>query len=351
MNRDKIYRIIDVNLNRAAEGLRVLEDAVRFAINDTILTCELKNLRHALLREIRTLPEGEKLIFFRDSEYDVGTKLKEDSRDSIQDLITANFRRVQEAERSLEEYGKLIFPGWGEKFRKFRFQTYTLEKKIKTRLRKRWNFSLYAITESSLDERKLLEKVTKAIEGGVTVLQLREKNISSKEFLRRALKVREIVPPHVLFLINDRVDIALSCRADGVHLGQDDLPVSFARNIMGEDKIIGVSTHNLKEAKEAQSQGADYIGVGPIFATFTKPDARAPVGVEVISQIKEEIKIPVIAVGGITSQNIHQVLKAGADGVAVISAIFAQENILKATKTLREIIDEFRKDTNNMYKK
>ena len=132
-SRQSIYRIIDANLNRAAEGLRVIEDALRFVIEEKNLTEKIKNLRHLLLGEIKNLPENWSLIISRESEKDVGKDLKEQPREKINELITANFRRVEEAERSLEEYGKLILPSWGEKFRQFRFQTYTLEKEVKAR--------------------------------------------------------------------------------------------------------------------------------------------------------------------------------------------------------------------------
>lgn len=341
-SRASIYRIIDANLNRAAEGLRVLEDTVRFIIEEKDLTEKLKNLRHLILGEIKNLPENQRLIISRESKKDVGRRLKEEAREKIDELITANFRRVEEAERSLEEYGKLILPSWGEKFRQFRFQTYVLEKEVKIKLKKKIDYSLYAITESSLKIEELVEKVKKAIEGGVCVIQLREKNLSSREFLLRATELRKIIPSHITFIINDRIDIALACSADGVHLGQDDIPLSFAREIMGEEKIIGISTHNLEEAKKAESGGADYIGVGPIFPTSGKPDAGMPKGVKIITDIKKQVKIPVVAIGGISCENIQEVLRAGADGVAVISAIFSQKDVLKATKALREKITKFK---------
>ncbi|MCD6257873.1 thiamine phosphate synthase [Candidatus Aerophobetes bacterium] len=342
-SRQSIYRIIDANLNRAAEGLRVIEDALRFVIEEKKLTEKIKNLRHLLLGEIKNLPENWSLIISRESEKDVGKDLKEQPREKINELITANFRRVEEAERSLEEYGKLILPSWGEKFRQFRFQTYTLEKEVKVKLKKRKvDYTLYAITESSLKIEELLEKVKKIIKGGASVIQLREKNLSSKEFLLKAVELKKIIPSDVTFIINDRIDIALACDADGVHLGQEDIPLSFARGIMGEGKIIGISTHNLKEAKEAKLQGADYIGVGPIFPTSGKKDAGTPKGVKIITAIKNEVKIPVVAIGGISAENVQEVLKAGADGVAVISAIFSQKDVLKATRELYNKIQEFR---------
>ena len=352
LSLERIYRIIDANLNRAAEGLRVLEDAVRFCMDEQDLTRELKDLRHLLLKEVNHLPEKERLIASRLSLQDVGAKLKEEPREKIEELINANFRRVEEAERSLEEYGKLILPSWGERFRRFRFRTYDLEKKIRAKLKKKVDYTLYAITESSLPEEDLLSRVKQIVKGGATCLQLREKNISSREFLNRAIQLRKVIPSDVSFIVNDRVDIAVICGADGVHLGQDDIPLPSARKIMGEDKIIGVSTHNLEQAKKAEAEGADYIGVGPVFSTSTKPDALHPVGCEMIRCIKKEVKIPVVAIGGICPENLKEVLEAGADGVAVISAIFARRDILKATQNLIKLIKEFKgKDAHRPDKK
>jgi thiamine-phosphate pyrophosphorylase len=339
---DKIYRIIDANLNRAAEGLRVLEDTVRFIMEDKRLTEKLKNLRHSLLKEIQNLPEKDRLITSRCSREDVGTRLKEESRKEIEELLSANFRRVEEAERTLEECGKLISPSWGERFRQLRFQTYGLEKEIRMRWRKKVDYSLYVITESSLKREKLIEKVAQVVKGGASVIQLREKQLPSREFLARALELKKIIPPHIPFIINDRVDIALACNASGVHLGQSDLPLSSARKILGEDRIIGISTHTLKEAKEAEREGADYIAVGPVFATSTKQDTSPPLGVEIISRIKEEIKIPLVAIGGITRDNLSQVLQTGVDGVAIVSAIFSREDVFEATETFHKIIREFK---------
>jgi len=341
--KKKFYRILDVNFNRAGEGLRVIEDAVRFLLNDSSLTQQIRELRHCLSGKVNQLPDKEKLIAYRNSQKDVGSKLKETSRGKLENLITANFKRVQEAQRSLEEYGKLICPIWAEEVKNLRFQTYTLEKKVKMRLRKRWNFSLYVITDPFLiKEEELIKKIKEVIEAGATAVQLREKKSSSLVFLKKALKLRKIIPPEVLFIINDRPDIAFGARADGVHLGQEDLPIFFAREILGDDGIIGISTHSVEEAKRAEKDGADYIAIGPIFPTSTKPDVRSSLGIKIIPQVKKEVKVPVIAIGGINKKNVREVLASGADGIALISAIFTSKNISLATKEFRQIIDEIK---------
>ena len=340
-SRRAIYRIIDANLNRASEGLRVIEDAVRFVLDDRSFTEELKELRHSLAKIVEETPvfSREELISSRNSQKDVGAQLAEEKREKIKEMIRANFKRVEEAERSLEEFGKLLSPLMGERFRKIRFQTYCLEKKIEMRLYKKHNFSLYVITSSDLIEKESFEmKVKEIIANGATVIQLREKNLPLRAFLKIALLMRKIVEPPVLFIINDRVDIAIACQADGVHIGQEDMPLGMARQILGEHRIIGVSTHSVKQAQEAQKEGADYIAIGPIFSTSSKPNVGPPKGPQIISQVKEMVEIPVVAIGGINLDNMDKTMEAGADGIAVINAVFQEADVGLATRMLSEKI-------------
>ena len=342
-SRRTIYRIIDANLNRASEGLRVIEDAVRFILDDRSFTEELKELRHSLAKIVEETPvfSREELISSRNSQKDVGAQLAEEKREEIKEMIRANFKRVEEAERSLEEFGKLLSPLMGERFRKIRFQTYCLEKKIEMRLYKKHNFSLYVITSSDLIEKESFEmKVKEIIANGATVIQLREKNLPLRAFLEIALLMRKIVESPVLFLINDRVDIAMACQADGVHIGQEDMPLAMARQILGEHKIIGVSTHSVKQAQQAEKEGADYIAIGPIFSTSSKPKIGPPRGTQIISQVKEMTKIPLVAIGGINLDNINKTLEAGADGIAVIKAVFQEADVGLATRMLWEKIGD-----------
>ena len=340
-SRRAIYRIIDVNLNRASEGLRVIEDGVRFVLDDLLLTEELKGLRHSLAKIVKatTAFSQEELISSRNSQGDVGAELAEEKREKIKEMLKANFKRVEEAERSLEEFGKLLSPLMGEQFRKIRFQTYCLEKKIEMRLYKKHNFSLYVISNSDSMEEECFEmRVKEIIANGATVIQLREKILPLRAFLKVALLMRKIIETPVLFIINDRIDIAIACQADGVHIGQEDMPLKIARQILGEDKIIGVSTHSIEQAQEAQKEGADYIAIGPIFSTSSKPNVGPPKGPQIISQIKEMIEIPVVAIGGINLDNMDKTLEAGADGIAVINAVFQEADIGLATRMLSEKI-------------
>lgn len=210
------------------------------------------------------------------------------------------------------------------------------------RLKAFQEIDLYPVTDQGLSlGRTDLEILDGLIAGGARIVQLREKPLSKKDFYSLALKFRErTARAGLLLIINDHLDIALSCGADGVHLGQDDLPLEAARKIAPE-LIIGVSTHNLKEALLAQEQGADYVNIGPIFATLTKEVLTAPLGPEAIKIIAPNLEIPFTVMGGINSSNIDRVLSAGARRIAVVSAVTKASNIEQAVRNLRRIIGEF----------
>lgn len=200
---------------------------------------------------------------------------------------------------------------------------------------------LYAITDRTwLGNNSLYEQVEDAIKGGATFIQLREKNLSYEKFLEEAKKIKGITDKYgVPFVINDNVEIAKEIDADGVHVGQSDTEAKRAREILGKDKIIGISAGNLKEAIEAEKNGADYIGIGAMFHTDTKSDATS-VTFEEAKEITSKVNIPVVAIGGINSENIISLKGTGVDGVAVISAIFSHENIYEATHKLRKLAEE-----------
>ncbi len=200
------------------------------------------------------------------------------------------------------------------------------------------DYSLYLVTDRELlGERDLEDSIELAIQGGVTLVQLREKSVSTLKFLQLAIRVKEITSRyHIPLIINDRLDIALAVDADGLHVGQDDLPILKARELF-PNKIIGVSASTLAEALLAQQQGADYLGVGAVFSTTTKTDAPE-VSLDQLELIKKSVTIPVVAIGGINRTNLQQVMATGIDGVSVVSAILAQENILKAANQLRELM-------------
>ncbi len=187
---------------------------------------------------------------------------------------------------------------------------------------------LHLVTDRSLSRgRTLAEVVAEAVAGGVTCVQLREKFCSTREFLDEALLLKELLQPlGVPLIINDRVDIALAVRADGVHLGQTDMPLGYARRLLGPDCMIGVSAESVDDAVEAEQQGADYIGISPVFSTPTKTDTAPALGLEGIRQIRKLVRIPLVGIGGINQTNARQVLAAGANGIAVVSAIMAADS-------------------------
>ena len=204
---------------------------------------------------------------------------------------------------------------------------------------KQIDFTLYLVTDRRwLGKKSLPAAVEEAIQGGVTMVQLREKEVSSREYLEMAKRVKEVTDRYgIPLIINDRTDIAFACDADGVHLGPDDLPVPIARKILGRKKIIGASADSLEEAFMLEAQGADYLGVGAVFPTDTKTDAgRITLGD--LAGIKAAVKIPVVAIGGINAGNAASAITTGVDGVAVVSAVMAKKDIKKAAFDLRGIL-------------
>ncbi|MBC2580805.1 thiamine phosphate synthase [Clostridium sp. DJ247] len=199
------------------------------------------------------------------------------------------------------------------------------------------DYSLYLITDRSfLKGRSLKTVVEEAILGGTTIVQVREKNISTREFYKVAVEVKKVTDYYkVPLIINDRIDIAQAINADGVHLGQDDMPLSIARTILGNDKIIGISTGTLEEAMEAQKGGADYLGIGAIFYTGTKKDIDVPIGIHGLKNIHDNIKIPAVAIGGINETNFRDVLNTNVEGIAIISAILGKDEVRSAAKALK----------------
>ena len=204
------------------------------------------------------------------------------------------------------------------------------------KLDKSVNYGLYLVSDRDiLKGRDFIKSLEEAILGGVTIVQLREKDATSLEFYNLAVQVKELTSQYnIPLIINDRLDIALAVDAEGVHVGQDDLPANIVRGILGEDKIVGVSTATIEEAKKAIQDGADYIGVGALFPTDTKTNARS-VTLDMLKYIKENVSIPVVGIGGINENNIKAVMDTGIDGVAIVSAILGKENIREATEELR----------------
>ncbi|MEW5762800.1 MAG: thiamine phosphate synthase [Bacillota bacterium] len=344
-----LYRILDVNLNRAREGLRVAEEVARFAAGDAELAGLLKDLRHRLGALEGAFGGRWRLAEARDVGSDIGAATREEAphRDAFA-LAAANLKRAEEACRVLEEAAKTVSPEAASAAKALRFAVYDAERRFFGRVKalaRRERLAearLYLVAGTrDVRGRDLARVVRAAAAGGVNIFQLREKEGATRDILRLAGEMRAVTAElGLLFIVNDRVDIAAAVGADGVHLGQEDLPIGAARRIMGWDGIIGVSTHSLEQALRAEAEGADYIGVGPVYPTPTKPDYRA-VGLGLVREVAGRLKIPFFAIGGITENNLREVLAAGARAVAVVGAITAAPDVAAAARALSAGIRDF----------
>jgi thiamine-phosphate pyrophosphorylase len=317
-----ICRILDANLDRAREGLRIIEEWCRFGLNSAQMSGECKQMRQELASW-----HSEDLRASRDTPGDPGTELthpREEERASIQQLLQANLCRVEEALRVLEEYGKLYNPDMGAAFKQMRYRVYTLESNLLAYRRHQLltRSHLYLVTSSS---EQLFSTVEAALQGGLTLVQYREKTEDDSVKLSHAQKLRQICHHYgALFIMNDRVDLALAVDADGVHLGQQDVPIALARQLLGQQRLIGRSTTNPDEMHRAIAEGADYIGVGPVYDTPTKP-GKVAAGFDYVQYAAKNATIPWFAIGGIDPSNINDVLAAGAERVAIVRAIMQAE--------------------------
>jgi len=339
-------RIIDANCNRIAEGLRFLEDIARFLLDDAEITQQLKAMRHNLVKSLSRF--GTALLSERNSEADVGARTEISHQQDLLSLVTANAKRVEEALRVTEELSKL--PDLGatlrsKDFEQARFNLYTLEKKLLSRLMRQQKLKqltgLYVIIDTQiLGLRGEVDTARKAIRGGAKAIQLRDKQHAKGELLTTAQKLKDLChKSDTLFIVNDYLDIAIAAEADGIHIGQGDLPLSVVRKELPIDKVIGLSTTTLAQAQKAEAEGADYVAVGSIFPSPTKTSAKV-VGLEGLRRIKQAISIPVVAIGGISQENIGEVMSYGADSAAVISAVLTQKDIESATRRLVKKIEE-----------
>lgn len=338
------YRLFDANLNRACEGLRVLEDVARFVLSDAALAEKIRAARHELRRAAPNLPAD--LLDARDVSRDFGTAYAEASHVKTSAFVGANARRVQEAARVLEETARFLVPEAVETFKRTRFLAYELEQDLLGRFYSAEKVEilnklrLYVIVGTShTGSRPVCDVAREAVLGGAGLIQLREKQLPAKTFLELALLLRKVTEEMAVpLIINDRVDVAAASGAAGVHLGQNDLPVAAARRILGDRAIIGVSTHSVAEAVAAEQDGADYIGVGPVFATATKPDLE-PKGLSLLTAVIQAVHVPVVAIGGITSENVASVLAAGVNRVAVVSAVAGAPDVAGSAALICKLLE------------
>ena len=201
-----------------------------------------------------------------------------------------------------------------------------------------WRLCLVADMEAA-GKRDLVAIIQESVEAGATMIQLRGKNCTTREFLDLAVRISGFLNPKgIPLIVNDRADIALACEADGLHLGQQDIPLFFARKILGQNRLIGISVNTIEEAQTAEKEGADYVGVGPVYFTSSKDKLPTILGLEGLRSVREKVHIPILAIGGLTTENSRAVISAGADGIAVISAIMGEDDISEATKSLLSVL-------------
>jgi thiamine-phosphate pyrophosphorylase len=306
--------------------VRVVEDYVRFVLDDQHLTERCKTLRHAIAVALGRIAELDRLAA-RETQADVGTQISvptEVARPSDADLVGANFGRLEEALRSLEEFGKRLSPQAAAELEQLRYQAYTLERAVAITAQSQDALAparLYVLIDGRPTVDDFCRLAQTLVEAGVDVLQLRDKRLDDRTLLERARRLRLITRGgKTRFMMNDRPDLAVLADADGVHVGQEELSVKDARTLVGPRRLVGVSTHSIEQARQAVLDGANYLGVGPTFPSGTKRFEHFP-GLEFVRAVAQEISLPAFAIGGITQENLPLVLDAGLHRVAVSGAI------------------------------
>jgi thiamine-phosphate pyrophosphorylase len=341
-----VYRILDANLDRAREGLRTIEEWCRFGLNNSQLAEECKKERQEIAHW-HTI----QMRAARDTLGDPGIELthpQEEKRTTIESVLQANFCRVQEALRVVEEYSKLYNPIMGKAFKQMRYRVYSLESTLMGYQRHQllWRSRLYLVTSP---QEKLFDTVEASLKGGLTLLQYRNKTADDTVRLEQAKKLRQLCSSYgALFIINDRVDLALAVDADGVHLGQQDMPIAIARQLLGPQRLIGLSTTNSEEMQRAIADGADYIGVGPVYETPTKV-GKAATGLEYVSYAAKNCSIPWFAIGGIDPNNVNDVIDAGAKRVSVVRSIMQAEQPTLVTQYFLSQLNRIQPETNQSH--
>ena len=330
-----VAQLIDANLDRAREGLRVVEDWCRFGLKQKDLVVTLKDWRQELGTHHHDIYKKA-----RSTARDQGLGLShpdQDTRDSPQKIIAANCSRVQEALRVLEEFSRLTDPNLANSASRIRYGLYDLEISILNatnrtkRYEKLQSCKICLITSSQAN---LSKTISKALQAGVRMIQFRCKGGTDREKLIQAKELSALCKMHeALFIINDRLDIALAVDAGGIHLGQDDISTDVARNLLGNEKLIGRSTHCLDQMQIAEKEGCDYLGVGPVYSTQTKPELE-PSGIEFVKEASMATKIPWFAIGGINNSNVDEVISAGAKRIAVVGAIINANDPYKVSMGL-----------------
>ncbi|MCA9059761.1 MAG: thiamine phosphate synthase [Planctomycetaceae bacterium] len=360
----RVLRIVDATLNRAREGLRVLEDYARFVKDDADCARQLKRLRHSLVDAERLLPTTG--LQQRSTQTDVGTTItegREACRESVNDVVRANSRRVQESLRTLEEFGKLINPDFAAAIKQLRYRSYEAEQRLlmtisqdshsprdasaapassagearREILQQSQLYLLLTESECLLPWEEYLERI---LDAGIDVLQLREKHLNDAELLRRARRIAAACRNcGTLFIMNDRPDLAVLSAADGVHVGQEELSAADVRRIVGPDLLVGIYTHDMLQAETAVAAGADWLGVGPVFSTQTKQFTEYA-GLDFVRAAARQISLPWFAIGGIQPARLPELAAAGARRIALTAAISRSPDPAAVIQSLRSALAE-----------
>ena len=346
-DRQRIVRVLDANLNRAREALRVLEEYTRLVLDDTGLTERTKAIRHDLAA---CIPEelNRLLMGSRDIVADVGRGISTPSeyqRATAFDVAVAAAKRLGEALRTIEEYGKILDSEFARTVEALRYRCYELEQRIDRVHRAGGRFGridLYVIITERLCVNDWFQTASEALKGGATCLQLREKDLSDRVLLDRARRLRMLCHDHdALFIVNDRVDLAALAEADGVHLGQDDISVAAARRLLPDRCLVGISTHTTDQVEQALPQCPDYLATGPMFPTALKP-GTSTAGVELLTHARERTSTPLVAIGGIDAGNAGSILDRVACTLCVCRAVVGERDVRAAAALLTRIMDPFR---------
>ena len=323
----RIFQIIDANLDRAREGLRVLEDWARFGLGQNDYVSKIKNFRQILGKN--HLEIYKKTRNLHEDLCKGLTHYEQFNRKNPEQIISSNAGRVQEALRVIEEFSRLHNRELSKIASEIRYEIYTLEidllnlSKCKISKKILKENDLYIITDK---KENLLEIIEQLLTAGVKIIQHRFKSGSDKDHLQEAMQIKDLCRRYdSLFIINDRIDIALASNADGIHLGQDDLDLKTARKLLGYSKIIGISANNEVDISNALNEGCDYIGIGPVFETATKKDKK-PLGIERIKSLTKDLNIPWFAIGGVTKNNISYLKSYGLKKFALVSQLMNSED-------------------------
>lgn len=336
-------RIIDANLNRAREALRVMEEFARFRLEDAVLSAAIKEARHDLARSVPS-DLAPRLPACRDIVGDVGTHVsapQEYERSGTSDVAVAATKRATEALRAIEEYAKSVSRDWAAGVEKIRYRVYDLERRVTLTLRARQRFGavrLYVLITEALCAGDWFDTARWVLEGGADCLQLREHALPDRELLHRARRLASLCREHdAMLIVNNRPDIAAVSGAHGVHVGQDDLSVADARRIVGPDLLVGVSTHTIEQVRTAASEAPDYIAVGPMFPSPTKPQDRTA-GPSTLAEAGSCTSLPLVAIGGINATNAGEVLDAAQCSLCVCQSVVAEPDVVAATRRLASAV-------------